>query len=220
MQALASAPPPTCTTRRSSGSAASDDELLAERLAALDREPVQVALARERERSLVERLQQPAVRSGRPAPPSRGQTVTRAPSSSRRASTTGSASTGTKTRSVAAAGRCDDGRGERGVAAARDRELGAPGRVGEPEPLRDLEVEQHAEEVPGLVRAGDVAGLVLDPDAARARRSPSRVAQLVAAGEGRDDEAVPVDRGDAPRRGRARGRRSASSERPPRGATW
>ena len=47
-------------------------------------------------------------------------------------------------------------------------------RIGQPEALGDLELEQHAEEVAGLVRARDVPGLVLDPDAARRAQKPSR----------------------------------------------
>ena len=88
MHALASAPPPTWTTSRSSGGASGDD-LLAERLAAFDGETVQVALARERQRAGA-RAPRSRRRYGRVAGDarSRGQTVTRAPSSSRRSSTT------------------------------------------------------------------------------------------------------------------------------------
>ena len=97
----------------------------------------------------------------------------------------------------------DDRGRQRGVAAARDRELAALAGAGEAEPLGDLEADEDAEQVARLVRAGDVAGLVLDPDAA-VRREPELPRQLVRPGERRHGEAVAVDA--RPRGRRARGR--------------
>ena len=66
---------------------------------------------------------------------------------------------------VAAGARDRRGR-ERGVAAAVDRERApAASRI---DGLQRLQVEQRPHEVPPLVGAGHVAGLVLDPEAARA----------------------------------------------------
>ena len=128
-------------------------------------------------------------------PSLRGQTVTRAPSSSSRASTTWSASTGTNTRRrrpPAAATTAAASAAFPQLAIARSR----PRRwIGEPEPLRHLEPDQHAEEMPRLVRAGDVPRLVLHPDAA-GRREAEPLAQLGAASERRRREAVTVDRCD------------------------
>ena len=140
--------------------------------AALDREAVQVALAGERQRARRERLEQAVVGRVAGSPGSRGQTTTSRRAARSRSSTTGSASGGTKTRARARppprrrpprARRCRSSR-SRARAARRARPA---------EPLGDLELEEHAEQVPGLVRAGDVAGLVLDPDAAAAEK-PSR----------------------------------------------
>ena len=58
----------------------------------------------------------------------------------------------------------DDRRCQGRVAATRDRQVAAlaPGQA---QPVGRLEPEEHAEEMARLVRTGDVAGLVLDPDA-------------------------------------------------------
>ena len=195
-QALASAPPPTWTTRRSIDARA-DDELPAERLAALDGEPVQVALAGERERALGERLEEPV--HGRVAGDAlarAGRRSTSAPSCSSRSST---ARLGVdrdehaQTAPPAAATTAAASAALPQLAIARSRRSA---RALRPSSLGDLELEQDAEQVPRLVRAGDVAGLVLDPDAAGSREAEP-VAELVAARERRDREAVAVDRGDA-----------------------
>ena len=172
-------------------------ELVAERLAAFHREPVQVSLAGERERSLGDRLQEPV--HGRIArlpcdPRADGEVRPELlePGENHRI---GVDRDEDAKRAPTRSG--DDRRGERGIAATRDREVGAAGGVGQPELLRDLEVEQHPEQVAGLVRPRDVPGLVLDPDAAPLRE-PEPLAQRIAAGEGRGGEAVPVDGGDLP----------------------
>ena len=66
--------------------------------------------------------------------------------------------------------------------------------VGQPEPLGDLEVEQHAHEVPSLVRPRDVAGLVLDPHSPGGAE-PEAVRQRVVAAERRGPEAMAGDAG-------------------------
>ena len=74
MHALASAPPPTWTTSRSTGDARGRDDLPAERLATLDGEPVQVALAGEGDaRRLASASQQRVIRRI-PGQPVAGQT--------------------------------------------------------------------------------------------------------------------------------------------------
>ena len=160
-------------------------DLVAERLATLDGEPVQVPLAGEGQRPVVERLEQAAAPSGRPARRRcRGQTVKRAPSSSSRASTAGSASVGTKTCSVAPARRGHDGGRERGVAAARDREVGAPGRDrrarAAPPPRARARTPKRCR---ALCEPDDVARLVLDPDAAPLGEA-ELLAELAASGRG------------------------------------
>ena len=173
------------------------DELVAEGLASFHREPVQVSLARERERSRGDRLQEPVHGriAGLPCDPRADGEVRPEllqPCENHRVGVD-------RDEDVEGAppGCGDDRRGERGVAAARDREVGAAGGVGQPELLRDLEVEQHPEQVPGLVRPGDVPRLVLDPDATPLGE-PEPLAERVAAAEGRGGEAVPVDGGDLP----------------------
>jgi hypothetical protein len=84
-----------------------------------------------------------------------------------------------------------DGRGERRVPAARDREAAALRRGGQPDPLGDLEVDQQPHEVAALVRPRDVTGLVLDPHPA-ARREPEPFAQQGAPVQRRDQEAAGV----------------------------
>ena len=71
----------------------------------------------------------------------------------------------------------------------------ASGDVGARGGPADLELEQRPEEMAGLVRPGHVAGLVLDPDAAGVRQPEGR-RERDAPREGRDAEAVAVDRGD------------------------
>ena len=65
----------------------------------------------------------------------------------------------------------------------------------EPEQLGGPQVQQDREQVAGLVAAGDVAGLVLDPHAA-VGREPELVGERVGAGERRDAESGAVDRGN------------------------
>jgi hypothetical protein len=98
----------------------------------------------------------------------------------------------------AAAGPGDHGRRERGVPAARDREVGAA--VGQPEPLGHLEVDQQPHQVAGLVRARYVTGLVLDPHPA-ARREAEPVAHQRAPAQRRDPEAAGVHGGHRPPQG-------------------
>ena len=200
---------------------AASGELVAEGRAAFDREAVEVPLAGERQRPGGDRLREAEVRSGRRARrPSRSQTSTSAPSSSSRATTTGSASAGTKTRSRRPAGRGDARRRR----ARRCRSLRSRGRasrrIGQPSRSAHLELEQDVEQMAGLVRAGDVAGLVLDPDAALRREKPSAVAELVArAANGVATKPCPSTA--ATRSSSARtSAQNASSERPPASATW
>ena len=142
--------------------------------------------------------------------------MTCAPSALSRSSTTGSASTGTKTRRVAAAGRGDDGGRERGVPAARDREVAPVVRVGEAEPLDDLEPDQDAEQVAGLVRAGHVPVSSFTQTPPRAEK-PRRSLSASAAGERRGDEAVAVDARPRARRARRTSARNSASGRGPGG---
>jgi hypothetical protein len=86
-----------------------------------------------------------------------------------------------------------DGGGQRRVAARRDgeRPADARGRLEQAGPFGHLEVDREAHEVPCLVRARHVAGLVLHPDAA-VGLEPEGVRQVVLADERRDPEAVAV----------------------------
>ncbi len=169
-------------------------DLPGERLAALDGEPVEVPLARERQRALCERLLEPlhggiAGNAGGAGADGDERAQLLEPVQHERVG----ADRDEDAQRALARGR-DDRRGERRVAAARDREVGPFRRAAEP--LGDFEIHEHAEQVAGLVRAGDVAGLVLDPDAARSGEAEP-VAELVAAAERRHREAVAVDGGDA-----------------------
>ena len=62
-------------------------------------------------------------------------------------------------------GACDDRRGERGVAAGRDRQAARPQVLAEPQAgdLQDAQIEHHAHQVAAFMRARDVPRLVLDP---------------------------------------------------------
>ena len=173
-------------------------DLVAERLSALDGEPVQVPLAREGNRARVDLLEEPVHRriaglARRPRAGGDDRPELLEPCEHGRLGIDRN-----EDAQRALARRGDDGGREGGVAAARDREIGSARGIGQPEPLRDLEIEQHAEEMPGLVRARDVPGLVLDPDAAVAPRSRAASLSSRLARERRDDEAVPVDRRDVP----------------------
>ena len=175
---------------------AGGDELPADRLAALDGEPVQVALAGERQRAGRQRLVEGVdgrvagnarmPRAGRDVCAERGEPLEHDRVGVDR----------DEDAQGPAAGRGDDGGRERGVPAARDRELSPVVRVGEAEPFDDLEPDQDAEQVAGLVGAGHVLRLVLHPDAA-ARGEAEAVAERVRPGERRGDEAVAVDAGHA-----------------------
>ena len=79
-----------------------------------------------------------------------------------------------------------DRRREGGVAARRDREL-----LGQRSSWVMHVVQQQPEEVTSFVRAADVAGVVLDPQA-RPRRA-RRCAERRLARQGRDDESMTVD---------------------------
>ncbi len=191
--------------------------LLAERLAALDREPVDVALAGERQRAGGERGAEARATRGVACAPGRARADrdARAELLADAPSRPGRRRRGTKTCSVRPAGRGDDRGRERGVAAARDREVAA----GAPESARPRRSatsswSSDAEQVARLVRARDVPGLVLHPDAASAAK-PSSSAQLVAARERRDAKAVPVDGRDARRRAARTSAQNSASPRPP-----
>jgi hypothetical protein len=80
------------------------------------------------------------------------------------------------------------------VAARGDRQVRFAGH-GQPDTLDYLQVDQQPHQVPGLVRAGDVAGLVLHPHAT-AGAQPEPLAQPLAAAERRHDEPAAVDRLD------------------------
>ena len=54
--------------------------------------------------------------------------------------------------------------------------------TGQPQALGDLEVQEHTHKVPALVRAGDIAGLVLDPDPAAALEAEASGEVLAALG--------------------------------------
>ena len=84
------------------------------------------------------------------------------------------------------------GRGQRGVAATGDRQRRLrSGAVAARAAFDDRQVQQDAHQVARLVRAGHVAGLVLDP-----HLQPQPLAQRRRAAEGRDGES----RGRRPRR--------------------
>jgi hypothetical protein len=85
----------------------------------------------------------------------------------------------------------DDGRGERGVPAARDREVARLLGTGEARLLGDEEADHEAHEMPRLVRATHVDRLVLHPHLA-----PEPLGERIAPLERRLREAVSVDRGD------------------------
>ncbi len=89
-----------------------------------------------------------------------------------------------------AAGGGDDGGRQGGVAAAGDRER-RRAALGHAEAVDDLQMDKEAEQVAGLVRAGDVACLVLHPD----RTCPEAAREGRGSLEGRHDEPVPVDLG-------------------------
>ena len=185
----ASAPPPTCTASVSSRSPASRSwsaELPAERLAALDGEAVLGALAGEAG-SAPSAMDACIARTlGSPLRPgSRWHTVTRAPRWLRRSITAGSAPAA-RTRAASApppaprppprAPRC---RSSRWPAADR-RALPPPAHRS---PRATGQLQRDAHQVARLVGTGHVAGLVLDPHAARAvqphpaaqRRGPEAV---------------------------------------------
>ena len=213
-------------------------DLVAERLAAFDREAVVGPLAGERDRALRDRLAAGGGRWGRPVSPSRrGTTWTAAPSSSSRRTTGSSAHVGHEHVEVPLGGARDDARGERRVPTARDRE-GPVASGDQPDALHHLQPDQHAHQVPRLVRAGDVAGLVLHPERAgssragrerrapRARRRASRGTRPVDRGHAvverpheRDVARRRTSRGRARRRtrGRARGTGRTGSGRRRRG---
>ena len=94
-----------------------------------------------------------------------------------------------------AAGGGHHGRGQSGVATTGYRQVRPGEGTGQPQAVGDLEVQEHTHEVPALVGAGDVAGLVLDPhpSAALEAQGPGEV---LAALERRGHEPVPVDGGD------------------------
>ena len=168
-------------------------QLPAERVAALDGEAVEVALARERHRPGRERLQQAAIRRvTRPAVTraTRDAGAERVEAGEHRGICTG----GDEDAQRPAAGRGHDRGGQSGVATARDRELGA--FCGQARPLARFQIDEDTEEVPSLVGSGHVAGFVLDPDSTRVREAEF-VRQLVRACERRDHEAVAVNLGDA-----------------------
>ena len=146
------------------------DELPAERRAALDDEPVLVALAGERHGAVLDRRLEREVRMGSPACARlrAGRRVTVAPRS-RQPVEDGRLGVGRhEDEQVAPRGAGDDGRGQGRVAAAGDGQR--PRRVEPGDRLGHAQLEHDAHQVAGLVRAGDVAGLVLDP----ARRPAGR----------------------------------------------
>ena len=88
----------------------------------------------------------------------------------------------------------DHRRGEGRVAAARDRQTGARvrSRRCDPETSEDLAEDGEPHHVSTLVRARDVARLVLDPEARR-RCEPDRIRERALLLEWRDDEALAGD---------------------------
>ncbi len=84
--------------------------------------------------------------------------------------------------------------------------------------LLHAELQERPEEVARLVRAGHVAGLVLDPDAA-AGGEPQGVGERPAAGERGGPEAVAVDQADLGVEPLDEGRYSASLQ-PTARAPW
>ena len=81
------------------------------------------------------------------------------------------------------------------VSAAGDRQVPAAGGVGEAAALHYRQVDEHAHQVPALVRARDVAGLVLDPHPAVAIEAQG-VTEVRAAEERGGAEPVAVHGGD------------------------
>ena len=94
-----------------------------------------------------------------------------------------------------ATGGRDHGRGQGGVAATGDGQIGPVARTGQPQAFGHLEVQEHTHQVPRLVRAGDVAGLVLDPHPAATLKAQA-LGEVLAALEGRGPKTNAVHGGD------------------------
>ena len=166
------------------------DHLPRERRTALDRQPVVRALAGERDGAGGDRLLEPEVRgvtglarlprAHDHARPERPQLVHDA----------GIRAVGDEHPQLAPAGPGDDRCREGRVATARDgqrqRRIEPGDRVGDPE------LQQHPEQVAGLVRSGNVAGLVLDPHRAPGSE-PRGIGEPAGEGQRRRPEAVPRD---------------------------
>ena len=138
----------------------------------------------------------------------RGHTTTSASSASISESTSGDAHCGTNTRQRPLAPLGQRGCGDRCVAARGDGER-RPHGVRQAERLGRTEMEQDARQVPTLVAAPDVAGLVFDPHGSRVA---AEVQVVVAEGSHLEPGGEVAGEGDQRPLGHAVGRR----ERPPR----
>ena len=166
--AEAKAPPPTWTTRRSRAEAWSGqlvDELPAQRGAALDGVAVEVALHREGHGAGRDGRQQPVVGGIAGLSWLALADLDLRAEAAQALDDRGLGAGRHEDEQAAPRGAGHDGRGQGGVAAAGDgqRRVG----IGQAEVLGHAQAEHDAHEVARLVRAGDVAGLVLDPETAR-----------------------------------------------------
>ena len=116
-------------------------------------------------------------------------------------------------------GRRHDTGGEGGVPAARRRRVSGARQRGESERPGHLEMQGHAHQMARLVRAGDVAGLVLHPHAPRPAnpRAPERTSLRRS---GVAAKPWPSTRATAEVRLRDQGDELAASAIPPAMARW
>ncbi len=156
------------------------DHLPAQGCAALDDEAVLVALAGERDRTRVDGRSAAGHSLDRRSGRSPGTAPRPCASRSARRARIGVSASGRHEDQQPAPRRAgDDGGSQGGVAAAGDGQ--GPARVHGLQRLGDAELEHDRHEVPRLVRAGHVARLVLDPDAARSGQADA-CSQLPAPG--------------------------------------
>jgi hypothetical protein len=171
------------------------DKLVAERLPALDGQAVLGALGGERQRTVIQFPAQRQVRGVAPDARLAGADDHRGPQVAQPAGEAGVGLRRDEHGQRPAAGPGHHGRRQGRVPAARDGQGAATGRVEQAEALHDGQMDEHAHKMPALVRAGHVAGLVLDQHAAGLGEAQRR-AEFRAAGERRGAEAVAVHRGD------------------------
>ena len=138
------------------------------------------------------RLRETGDSTGRRARPDRaGRRSVCAPSCARRSTTAGGASGGMKTCSARPAARATTAAASAALPQLAMASVGS-GWADQADAFEHLQVDHDAHQVPGLVRAGHVAGLVLHPDAA-VRGEPQTCAERRASREGRDPKSATVD---------------------------